>query len=220
MMFGGFLTIVILFSLGVSCERTISQPGEQTIPITDIVQQQTINSFVDCVATGNPVMESYPRQCRAQGKIFVEEVEKKPVQQNTPVSAPSVTIQPVVSTPAPQDSMAADPNAINFGTNNTDSSAPVDSVDNSDINSLYDADGHYYTDPDYDPTRPFDVDAYNQGEYDNTESNYDNVSEPQDSIATDPNACSTEGASYMANDTTYYCVDGIWTMSDYAYPYQ
>ena len=36
----------------------------------------------------------------------------------------------------------------------------------------------------------------------------------------DPNACSTEGASYSANDTTYYCVDGIWTMSDYVYPYQ
>ena len=36
----------------------------------------------------------------------------------------------------------------------------------------------------------------------------------------DPNACSPEGASYSANDTTYYCVDGIWTMSDYVYPYQ
>jgi len=34
----------------------------------------TINSFEECVAAGNPVMESYPRQCRANGQIFVEEL--------------------------------------------------------------------------------------------------------------------------------------------------
>lgn len=31
-----------------------------------------INSFEECVAAGFPVMESYPRQCRADGKNFVE----------------------------------------------------------------------------------------------------------------------------------------------------
>lgn len=30
-----------------------------------------ISSFEECVAAGNPVMESYPRQCRAGGKTFV-----------------------------------------------------------------------------------------------------------------------------------------------------
>lgn len=33
-----------------------------------------INSFEDCVAAGNPVMESYPRQCRAGDRTFVEQV--------------------------------------------------------------------------------------------------------------------------------------------------
>ena len=38
-----------------------------------------INSFEDCVADGNPVMESYPRQCRTEdGKHFVEEISKIP----------------------------------------------------------------------------------------------------------------------------------------------
>src|SRR3989338_3658602 len=33
-----------------------------------------IASFEECVEAGNPVMESYPRQCRADGRTFVEEV--------------------------------------------------------------------------------------------------------------------------------------------------
>lgn len=34
-----------------------------------------INSFEECVEAGNPVMESYPRQCRASdGKMFVEDI--------------------------------------------------------------------------------------------------------------------------------------------------
>lgn len=31
-----------------------------------------INSFKDCAEAGNPVMESYPRQCRAGGQTFTE----------------------------------------------------------------------------------------------------------------------------------------------------
>jgi hypothetical protein len=35
----------------------------------------SINSFEECVAQGNPVMESYPRQCRTpDGKTFVEDI--------------------------------------------------------------------------------------------------------------------------------------------------
>ncbi len=34
-----------------------------------------ISTFEECVATGNPVMESYPRQCRTKaGAIFIEEI--------------------------------------------------------------------------------------------------------------------------------------------------
>jgi len=36
--------------------------------------KDTISSFEECVAAGNPVMESYPRQCIADGKTFVEEL--------------------------------------------------------------------------------------------------------------------------------------------------
>lgn len=41
------------------------------------MQPESIENFEDCVAAGNPVMESYPRQCRDQisGDLFVEEVE-------------------------------------------------------------------------------------------------------------------------------------------------
>jgi hypothetical protein len=40
---------------------------------------QTIDSFAACVEAGNPVAESYPRQCRsADGQLFVEEVELPP----------------------------------------------------------------------------------------------------------------------------------------------
>lgn len=37
--------------------------------------QAVVTNFEECAAEGNPVMESYPRQCRtADGRIFVEEV--------------------------------------------------------------------------------------------------------------------------------------------------
>lgn len=35
-----------------------------------------ITNFKECVAAGNPVMESYPRQCRAAGETFVEDIDK------------------------------------------------------------------------------------------------------------------------------------------------
>jgi hypothetical protein len=36
-----------------------------------------ISSFEECVAAGNPVMESHPRQCRdpVSGETFIEEIE-------------------------------------------------------------------------------------------------------------------------------------------------
>jgi hypothetical protein len=41
---------------------------------------RAVASFEDCVRAGNPVMESYPRQCRAEdGRLFVEEIDE-PVQ--------------------------------------------------------------------------------------------------------------------------------------------
>lgn len=35
-----------------------------------------ITNFLECENAGYPVMESYPRQCSAEGKLFVEEINK------------------------------------------------------------------------------------------------------------------------------------------------
>ncbi|MFH1211675.1 MAG: hypothetical protein V1659_01980 [Candidatus Woesearchaeota archaeon] len=39
------------------------------------VSTEEIDSFEECVAAGNPIMESYPRRCIADGKSFTEEVD-------------------------------------------------------------------------------------------------------------------------------------------------
>ena len=43
--------------------------------ILRVVPLNEINNFEQCVAAGNPVMESYPRQCRANDQTFVEQIE-------------------------------------------------------------------------------------------------------------------------------------------------
>lgn len=35
-----------------------------------------ITSFEECVAAGNPIMETYPEQCRADGQTFVNESQQ------------------------------------------------------------------------------------------------------------------------------------------------
>lgn len=41
----------------------------------DIPYSDTPDSFKTCVLMGNPVMESYPRQCRDKhGTLFIEEI--------------------------------------------------------------------------------------------------------------------------------------------------
>ena len=40
----------------------------------DTVELSEITSFEECVEAGNPVMESYPRQCNANGEVFVEQI--------------------------------------------------------------------------------------------------------------------------------------------------
>lgn len=43
--------------------------------IEPVTMQPVIMNFEECVAAGNPVMESYPRQCRTEdGRLFVEEI--------------------------------------------------------------------------------------------------------------------------------------------------
>jgi hypothetical protein len=47
-------------------------PNTQTEP----EETPKVTNFQECVAAGNPVMESYPRQCRHDGQLFVEDVEQ------------------------------------------------------------------------------------------------------------------------------------------------
>ncbi len=35
-----------------------------------------VTNFEECVARGNPVMESHPRQCEHGGEVFIEEINK------------------------------------------------------------------------------------------------------------------------------------------------
>lgn len=61
------------------------QAGVQEAPST---QTQAIRNFQECVDAGNPVMESYPEQCAANGQTFVKET---PQDQNNGWNTPLVS---------------------------------------------------------------------------------------------------------------------------------
>ena len=64
-------------SVGNSSDVTNVPDADSLPPVVD--------SFSACVAAGNPVMESYPRQCRHAGELFIEPVSP-PVQDGEPVA--------------------------------------------------------------------------------------------------------------------------------------
>lgn len=41
-----------------------------------IIETLQVNSFADCARAGGPIMESYPRQCRYDGKTFTEKISR------------------------------------------------------------------------------------------------------------------------------------------------
>lgn len=49
-----------------------------------------ITNFEECAAAGNPVMESYPRQCRADNQTFVEVIDESSSSSNS--SEPDVVM--------------------------------------------------------------------------------------------------------------------------------
>ncbi len=53
-----------------------------------VAPQQKITNFDECVAAGNPVMESFPEQCRANNQTFVNDKAVPPVLEEN-ASAPS-----------------------------------------------------------------------------------------------------------------------------------
>ena len=69
---GVVIVLVLIFGAYVIFNRQNAQD-------TDL---PTIQSFQECVAAGNPVMESYPRQCAANGVTYTEvlqEMENKSI---------------------------------------------------------------------------------------------------------------------------------------------
>lgn len=77
---------------------------DKGIKDAELARQTLISSFEECAAAGNPIMESYPRQCATKdGRSFTEEVVVPP--------APSASLTPtytnasanliVIDAPAP-----------------------------------------------------------------------------------------------------------------------
>lgn len=63
-----FFSIIVMAFLVAAC-----------FPKFLVTETKKVSSFEECVAAGNPVMESYPRQCRSQsGELFVEVVGDMP----------------------------------------------------------------------------------------------------------------------------------------------
>jgi len=63
----GFLT------RDIPVERIVSDIDNSNPQVNPDIVVQSINNFEECIAAGNPAMESYPRQCRTvDGQHFVE----------------------------------------------------------------------------------------------------------------------------------------------------
>ncbi len=64
------IVILVFVSLGIYliCLNINKVSRQQITPIA------IVNNFEECLGAGNPVMESYPRQCRSGDKTFVEEI--------------------------------------------------------------------------------------------------------------------------------------------------
>jgi len=97
------IIVLVLFVAACSPQQseptTPSEPSQPAVDVADDVQpepeeeiildEQTlknmeenrkgIHDFESCAAAGNPIMESYPRQCRYDGNMFAEEIDENVV---------------------------------------------------------------------------------------------------------------------------------------------
>lgn len=63
-------------------------------------QEVSVTNFEQCVVAGNPVMESYPRQCAHKGVTYVEDINEAP--RNTPTSADNAPPGSIHNLPLPE----------------------------------------------------------------------------------------------------------------------
>jgi hypothetical protein len=74
-----YIIIAILFAglgFGVSLyfQQAPRKGGEESLPLDKAVSQLSVTNFQECVATGNPVQESYPRKCTHGSKTYTENI--------------------------------------------------------------------------------------------------------------------------------------------------
>lgn len=67
------ISLAVIIIIAIIAYNNFSQQEPKITPTPD-QQEQEISNFDQCAAAGNPVMESFPRQCQANGKTFIEEI--------------------------------------------------------------------------------------------------------------------------------------------------
>ena len=202
-----FLSFAVLLFLGQSC----TTPKDETSKVVDSPSEIPISSFEECVAAGNPVMESYPRQCRTQkGVLFAEELDTQilpPVDEPAPDTTVEQPVVEPVNTPPVNTEPQTLPESPDTPVVHVNTEAPpVDT--SSDV--VYDsADSSEPQD-----SMEVDIDGINWGDP-VEDTTYEDTSYEDTSV--DPNACSPEGAIDNSTGETYHCLDGIWTHELYVY---
>lgn len=73
--FKSFIAVVaVVFMLAIMIVCTSCVKKDEVV-INEYMANMNVSSFEECVAAGNSIMESYPRQCRAKdGQLFVEDI--------------------------------------------------------------------------------------------------------------------------------------------------
>ena len=111
---------------------------------------QAIASFEECVAAGNPVMESFPRQCRTEdGVLFVEEVAEESQGETVSVEGEISSIDleaaavdgPIVITLATQEGGSAVINVPTMGINLCAASSSIASAFDLEVGDVLEVSG-------------------------------------------------------------------------------
>lgn len=74
LIFGALAVISIAVIAALTLTLTTTPPAGPAGPEPEPTPAPAVTDFLGCVAAGNPVMESYPRQCRHGGETFVEDI--------------------------------------------------------------------------------------------------------------------------------------------------
>lgn len=82
------IIIVIVLIIAASLLLFIKSCEDDWCFIFEWQKIKATNSFEECAARGFPIEESYPRNCRAGGKVFIEGLTPTTSEANIQVSAP------------------------------------------------------------------------------------------------------------------------------------